>query len=194
MNRGRAPWQRTAGWCGYLGVMVMGCWVMPLPHGYAQQEEDVMPFTLTSSAFRDGAQVPKRYTCTGKDVSPPLAWTDPPHGTESFALISGDPDAPLRTWVHWVLYNLPADARALAEGVRRDAQLENGAGQGVNDFQLIGYGGPCPPRGPVHHYSFTLYALDTRLTLPPRATKAQVDGAMEGHILTSARLVGLYQR
>ena len=177
-----------------LGAIGLGVGGLLVHAGAAQPQEDVMAFTLKSMAFHDGAQVPKRYTCTGKDVSPPLAWTDPPPGTESFALISGDPDAPLRTWVHWVLYNLPADARALAEGVRRDAQLENGAVQGVNDFQLIGYGGPCPPPGPVHHYSFTLYALDTRLTLPPRATKAQVDGAMEGHILTSARLVGLYQR
>lgn len=153
-----------------------------------------MTFSLSSSAFRGGERIPKPYTCEGADFSPPLTWTEPPPDTKSFALIVDDPDAPVGTWVHWVLYNLPADARELPEHLPNDRELTNGALQGMNDFRRPGYGGPCPPPGPSHRYVFKLYALDTRLSLPPGASKAQLERAMEGHLLGQAQLIGRYQR
>lgn len=153
-----------------------------------------MALTLTSSAFAHQTMIPPRYTCEGEDVSPALSWTEPPAGTKSFALIHDDPDAPVGTWVHWVTYNLPPTSRGLEEDIPKTAQLPDGAVQGLNDFRRLGYGGPCPPPGPAHRYVFRLYALDTTLTLPPKATKAQVEGAMKGHVLSQAQLVGLYQR
>ena len=153
-----------------------------------------MAFTLTSRAFAHHGKIPAPYTCDGADHSPPLAWTDPPHGTTSVALIVDDPDAPVGTWVHWVLYNVPATSRALAERLPTSDTLADGAKQGLNDFRRIGYGGPCPPPGPAHRYFFKLYALDATLTFPPKATKAQCERAMDGHILAQAELIGLYQR
>ncbi|MBI4342190.1 MAG: YbhB/YbcL family Raf kinase inhibitor-like protein [Candidatus Omnitrophica bacterium] len=152
-----------------------------------------MTFALTSPAFAQGQPIPARYTCDGEDVSPPLAWTEPPAGTQSFALISDDPDAPAGTWVHWVLYNLPVDARTLSEGVPPTPELPDGARQGVTDFQRPGYGGPCPPGG-THRYFFKLYALKSRLELPPRATKVQLEAAMQGCILGMTELMGTYRR
>jgi Raf kinase inhibitor-like YbhB/YbcL family protein len=154
-----------------------------------------MAFTLTSTAFGDGAAIPAQYTCDGVDVSPPLAWSGPPPGTRSFALIADDPDAPAGTWVHWVLYNLPADVSELPENVAKVESLDlGGARQGRNDFRHPGYGGPCPPPGPAHRYFFKLYALDTRLELKAGAQKKDVEAAMEGHVLGSAQLMGTYGR
>ncbi len=153
-----------------------------------------MALHLTSTAFEPNGTIPKKYTCDGPDVSPPLAWNDPPAGTQSFALIVDDPDAPAGTWVHWVLFNLPASARALPENVPKVEQIADGALQGRNDFRRIGYGGPCPPRGPAHRYFFKLYALDTRLGLRAGASKADVERAMAGHILAQGELVGRYGR
>ncbi|MCL6480780.1 MAG: YbhB/YbcL family Raf kinase inhibitor-like protein [Firmicutes bacterium] len=153
-----------------------------------------MELHLTSTAFEPNGTIPKRHTCDGPDVSPPLAWNDPPAGTQSFALIMDDPDAPAGTWVHWVLFNLPASARALPENVPKVEQLADGALQGRNDFRRIGYGGPCPPKGPAHRYFFKLYALDTRLALRAGATRADVERAMAGHILAQGELVGRYGR
>jgi Raf kinase inhibitor-like YbhB/YbcL family protein len=147
---------------------------------------------LTSTSFQ--GQIPAKYTCSGAGLSPQLAWSAPPARTASLALIVTDPDAPRGTWVHWVLYNLPAGTRALPEGLPALGQLPDGALQGRNDFGEIGYGGPCPPPGPPHHYIFTLYALDVKLNLPVGATRAQVEAALQGHILASGRLVGIYQR
>ncbi len=147
---------------------------------------------LTSTSFQE--QIPAKYTCSGANLSPHLAWSAPPTATASFTLIVTDPDAPRGTWVHWVLYNLPAGTWALPEGLPALSQLPDGALQGRNDFGEIGYGGPCPPPGPPHHYIFTLYALDAKLNLPVGATRAQVEAAMKGHILASGRLVALYQR
>lgn len=152
-----------------------------------------MALTLTSSVFTGGQAIPSPYTCEGRDISPPLAWSEPPEGTKSFALISDDPDAPGKTWVHWVLYNLPAQARSLPEAFPTDAQRPDGARQGLTDFGATGYGGPCPPSG-THRYFFKLYALDTPLALPPRATKAQVEAAMQDHVLAHAQLMGTYRR
>ncbi len=153
-----------------------------------------MAFELSSPAFRENEVVPGKYTCDGEDLSVPLRWTELPPGTKSFALISDDPDAPVGTWVHWVLYDLPADTRELAEGLPGSETLSNGAKQGLTDFRKVGYGGPCPPPGSYHRYFFKIYALDATLDLPPRATKAKVLEAMKGHILAEAQLIGRYKR
>ena len=153
-----------------------------------------MPFRLSSSSFREGEHIPPQYTCEGVDLSPPLAWSNPPSGAKSFALIMDDPDAPRGTWVHWVLYNLPPTSRDLPEGLPRNPTLDPGGLQGVNDFGRIGYGGPCPPPGPSHRYLFKLYALDVTVPLPPRATKAQLERAMDGHLLAQTQLIGRSQR
>ena len=154
-----------------------------------------MAFILTSAAFKDGAPIPGKYTCDGVDVSPPLTWSGAPAGTRSVALIADDPDAPGGTWVHWVLYNLPAEVSELPENIAKVESLDlGGARQGRNDFRRPGYGGPCPPPGPAHRYFFKLYALDTRLELKAGAQKKDVEAAMEGHVLGSAQLMGTYAR
>ncbi|NCO33461.1 MAG: phosphatidylethanolamine-binding protein [Armatimonadetes bacterium CG2_30_59_28] len=152
-----------------------------------------MEIKLTSKAFKEGATIPKQYTCDGKDVSPPLEWDKTPDGTKSLALICDDPDAPMGTWVHWVVYNLPAHAKKLAAAIPPKDKLPNSAVQGTNDFHKIGYGGPCPPRG-THRYFFKLYALDTALDLKPGATKTQLEIAMEGHVVGRGQLIGRYSR
>src|SRR5258708_29814808 len=128
-----------------------------------QQEAQIMSLHVTTSAFPSEGTIPKKFTCDGPDLSPPLAWLGAPPGTQSFALILDDPDAPVGTWVHWVLYDLPADTGELPEGVARQEQLASGARQGRNDFGKIGYSGPCPPPGKPHRYLFKLYALDAKL-------------------------------
>ncbi len=154
-----------------------------------------MAFILTSAAFKDGAPIPAKYTCDGVDVSPPLAWSGAPAGTRSVALIADDPDAPGGTWVHWVLYNLPAEVSDLPENIAKVESLDlGGARQGRNDFRRPGYGGPCPPPGPAHRYFFKLYALDTRLELKAGAQKKDVEAALEGHALGSAQIMGTYAR
>ncbi len=153
-----------------------------------------MELKLTSPAFEPDGLIPAKFTCDGADVSPALQWGDPPSGTRSFALIMDDPDAPGRTWVHWVIYDLPAEARGLPEGVPVQKKLQDGALQGSNDFPKTGYGGPCPPRGPAHRYFFKLYALGARTGLQPGATKADLERAMKGHILAQTELVGRYKR
>lgn len=152
-----------------------------------------MAFQVTTTAFRDGGPIPKKSTCDGPDVSPALSWSDPPAGTKSLAIIADDPDAPGGTWVHWVLYDLPADTRKLPEGVAKDRELPNGALQGRNDFGKIGYNGPCPPRGSTHRYFFKLYALDSKTGLKAGATKSDLEHAMKGHILAQAQFIGKYQ-
>ena len=153
-----------------------------------------MAFTLISSVFKEGELIPKKYTCVGQDVSPPLRWSNPPQGTRSFALIADDPDAPVGTWVHWVLFNIPADEGELAEGLPSKEAFPKGGRHGLNDFRRVSYGGPCPPPGKPHRYYFKLYALDTTLDLKPRATKAQVLEACKGHILAEAQLMGRFSR
>jgi hypothetical protein len=148
---------------------------------------------LTSTSFQ-GNQIPAKFTCNGAGISPQLSWSEPPAGTASFTLIVTDPDAPGRTFVHWVIYDLPAETRELLEGMPGLGQLTNGSRQGHNDFGEIGYGGPCPPGNSAHHYHFALYALDAKLNLPTGAARAQVEAAMQGHILARGKLIGLYQR
>jgi Raf kinase inhibitor-like YbhB/YbcL family protein len=150
---------------------------------------------LTSTAFQEGAAIPKVNTGDGKDSSPPLRWSGAPGTTQSSALICEDPDAPRKEpWVHWVLFNLPAATQELPEGTPASATLANGAKQGKNDFGKIGYGGPAPPPGKPHRYYFKLYALDTMLDLKEGATKQELERAMKGHILASGQLMGKYGR
>jgi len=152
-----------------------------------------MEIKITSPAFEDGGLIPAKYTCDGADISPPLQWGAVPEGTRSIALISDDPDAPVGTWVHWVLFNLPAEAAELAENIPPEKTLPNGASQGVSDFGRIGYGGPAPPSG-THRYFFKIYALDTQIDLAPGADKARLLKAMQGHILAQGQLIGKYSR
>jgi len=154
----------------------------------------VATINLTSPAFAEGGIVPQRHTCDGEDVSPALEWGEPPAGTVTFALICDDPDAPVGTWVHWVIYNIPDTLRGLPEAVPDTQQLESGALQGRNDFRRIGYGGPCPPPGKPHRYIFKLYALDAPTELPAGAAKAELLRAIEGHILAEGQLIGSYGR
>ncbi len=156
-----------------------------------------MTMTLESSAFNHMGEIPKRYTCDGADVSPPLAWTGVPEGAKSLVLIVDDPDAPdpkapKMTWVHWVLYNIPTDAFELPEEVSPQA-LPAGTKEGLSNWKKTGYGGPCPPIG-RHRYFFKLYALDVTLRDLKKPTKAQLEQAMQGHILAQRELIGTYQR
>ena len=149
---------------------------------------------LTSTAFAEGAAIPAKHTCDARNVSPPLKWSGVPPGAKSLTLIVDDPDAPSGTWVHWVLYDLPAAASELPEDVAKSQYVTGGAKQGLNDFRHLGYGGPCPPPGKPHRYFFKLYALDAVLDLKPGLTKKDIEKAMEGHILDRAQLMGTYQR
>jgi Raf kinase inhibitor-like YbhB/YbcL family protein len=156
-----------------------------------------MPFSLTSSAFSQGEAIPSQHTCDSADLAPPLQWADVPVGTKSFALIVDDPDAPdpaapKQTYVHWVLYNIPASANSLPAAVTT-AQLPAGTKEGTNDWDRTGYGGPCPPIG-RHRYFFKLYALDTELSDLNTPTKDQLLAAMQGHVLANTELMGTYER
>ena len=153
-----------------------------------------MTLSVSSQAFQEGESIPIKYTGEGQDVSPPLTWSESPAGTQSLALIVGDPDAPGGVFTHWVLFNLSADSRELPEAVPSQTQLPDGSLQGKNDFGRLGYSGPCPPPGRAHRYQFTLYALDKPLDLKAGASKKQVIDAMQGHILAWGRLTGTYQR
>jgi Raf kinase inhibitor-like YbhB/YbcL family protein len=147
-----------------------------------------MPFELTSAAFSQGESIPVQYSCKGEDLSPPLAWGDPPEGTLSFALIMDDPDAPVGTWDHWIVFNLPADIRTLPEGMQPgDLNSTNG----VNSWGRGDYGGPCPPSG-THRYFFKLYALDITLSMDGIPDKGQLLADMEGHILAQTELMGTF--
>ena len=147
---------------------------------------------LSSTSFEADAAIPAKYTCDGMDVSPALAWSEPPAGTQSFALVVDDPDAANKTVVHWVIYDIPVTTRMLPESVATDAKLHDGSRQGKNDHGKVGFSGPCPPKGAVHHYFFKLYALDAKTNLKPKATKAELEQAMKGHILATAELIGRF--
>jgi Raf kinase inhibitor-like YbhB/YbcL family protein len=153
-----------------------------------------MSFAVQSSAFGSGAEIPKKFTCEGPDVSPALEWSGVPQGTATFALIADDPDAPVGTWVHWVIWNMSPDTHGLPEAVPRSAQLDTGAQQGDNDFRKIGYDGPCPPAGKAHRYFFRLYALDRKLDLPAGSRRKDLDSAMKGHVLAQAEYMGTFRR
>jgi len=148
---------------------------------------------ITISAFQEGGMIPKQYTCDGQNISPPLAWESLPTNAETLALIADDPDAPGRTWVHWVVFDLPISVKNLAENVPPQENIPGGGKQGMNDFLKVGYGGPCPPSG-THRYYFRVYALDKELRLDNKTTKDQLTKAMAGHVLAQGELMGRYRR
>jgi Raf kinase inhibitor-like YbhB/YbcL family protein len=147
---------------------------------------------LTSFAFADSQPVPRQYTCNGINISPPLEWTGIPKSAKTIAIVADDPDAPGGTWVHWVIYNLPADTIGMVENLPTTEDLKGGGFQGTNDFEKIGYGGPCPPSG-THRYFFKIYSLDTELPLKAGATKVEVEKAMAGHVVAQGQLMGTYR-
>lgn len=155
--------------------------------------EATMSIQLTSDAFTHEGSIPTQYACTGDDISPALMWNEPPAGTQSFALIMDDPDAPVGTWVHWVLFNIPASARGLSEAVPSEETLSDGSIHGENSGGNLGYSGPCPPSG-THRYFFKLYALDEMLGLSPGADTGELLKAMEGHILAQGELMGTFSK
>lgn len=153
-----------------------------------------MSLTISSPSFPSEGNIPKKFTCDGADVSPRLTWTEPPAGTKSFALLVDDPDAPAGNWNHWTLWNLPAGARGLPEGISRQESLPDGSQQGKNDFRKTGYNGPCPPPGKPHRYYFKLFALDRKLDVKGDAAKRDLESAMKGHVLGQAEWMGRYGR
>jgi Raf kinase inhibitor-like YbhB/YbcL family protein len=160
----------------------------------AAQGPRPMPFSISSESFKNGGEIPKKFTCDGADVSPELSWTAPPAGTQSLALIADDPDAPAGTWTHWVLFSLAPTTTHLAEGVNKVDELPGGERQGRNDFRKIGYNGPCPPPGKPHRYFFKLYALNAALQLNAGSSKQELEKAMQGHIAEKVELMGKYRR
>jgi Raf kinase inhibitor-like YbhB/YbcL family protein len=179
---------KVLGWMVSLGLFVSLAGCKGNEAAPASEGGLDMTIQITSSAFTEGGKIPRIYTCDDQNVSPPLSWMGVPTDTVSLALIMDDPDAPSGTWVHWVLYNLQPDLTSLEQG-------KTGLGtDGKNDFSRLGYGGPCPPRGSSHRYYIKLYAIDSHLDLKSGATKAQVEGAMRGHILAQGQLMGRYSR
>jgi Raf kinase inhibitor-like YbhB/YbcL family protein len=176
-----------------LAVTLVGCERQKEPLETREERSHEMTISVSSSAFEEGGMIPSKYTCDGKDISPPLKWEGVPEGTKSIALISDDPDAPMGTWVHWVMWNVPPDAQGLPENVPPDSPLPDGSRQGITDFGRPGYGGPCPPSG-THRYYFKVYALDTVLELPTSARKGDLLKAVEGHVLAEGQLMGRYSR
>ena len=148
---------------------------------------------LFCPSFAHNQMMPSRFTCDGQDISPPLNWENVPPETKSFALIMDDPDAPLGTWVHWIIFNIPASKNHLEEKIKKESNLSGGVKQGRNSWKQIGYGGPCPPSG-THRYFFKFFALDKELDLEAGITKKNLLDAMQGHILDSQEMIGLYQR
>jgi Raf kinase inhibitor-like YbhB/YbcL family protein len=194
-------WSETAALLGDVrarSLLLMALAV--LPAGVSSQTPDrpkgapAVTFALRSPDFANGANLARAFTCDGENRSPALEWSNPPAGTKAFALIADDPDAPSRTWVHWVIYNIPSRVHSLSAGVEKKDQLADGSRQGRNDFRKTGYDGPCPPPGKAHRYFFKLYALSSDLTLAPGATKTELEQAMGTSVLAQAEWMGRYQR
>jgi Raf kinase inhibitor-like YbhB/YbcL family protein len=159
----------------------------------SEVEEQAIQLELTSDAFNDGDPIPLKFSCDGDDISPQLAWSGVPEETLSFALIVDDPDAPVGTWVHWVLYNIPAETRSLQSAVKSQSDLPSGTQVGENDWGEISYGGPCPPSG-THRYFFKLFALDTILDLENGVTSNALQEVLTGHVIVRTELMGTYAR
>ena len=179
-------------------LAVTGCATRPQVSGQNSTSASTTQTTggslkLTSTAFKEGEPIPRQYTCDGVNVSPSLEWSGVPKSAKTLVIIADDPDAPAGAWVHWVLYNLPADNIGMVENLPATDELRAGGFQGKNDFGKIGYGGPCPPSG-THRYFFKIYALDSELPLKAGATKAEVEKAMEGHVVTQGQLMGTYRK
>lgn len=173
-----------------------GCGRAADPPGLDDPQKMTLP--LTSPAFAEGAAIPKVFTCDGKDISPPLAWSGVPASTRELALLCDDPDAPRGTWTHWILFNVPPQVTGLPEAVPAASRAKSGepqtpAPQGKNDFGKNGYGGPCPPSG-THRYVFRLFALDTHLPPEAGASRKALLQAIQGHVLAEGKLVGTYAR
>jgi Raf kinase inhibitor-like YbhB/YbcL family protein len=187
---------------GFLAILISLVWRMSATgsnpilsvSALAPQEGKAMSLSISSPSFSSGGDIPKKFTCDGADISPQLAWTEPPQGTKSFALLVDDPDAPVGNWNHWTLWNLPASASGLAEGISKEASLPDGSQQGKNDFRKTGYNGPCPPPGKPHRYYFKLFALDTKLDLKSGSSKRELESTMKGHVLAQAEWMGRYGR
>lgn len=182
----------------YRGIAVVGLveWLLSACNttdSYLSSQLSDNTMKIESSAFANNGDIPSQYTCDGSNISPPISFDEPPAGTKSFALICDDPDAPVGTFVHWVLYDLPPTTRQLPERIPAQAKLLHSGVQGRNDFGRTGYGGPCPPGG-THRYFFKLYALDKTLDMAEDATKATIEAAIAGHVLAKAELVGRYSR
>ena len=177
-----------------LAVLFLVAVALPCPV-VAQSKQQQIQLEITSPAFKEGEMIPKLYTCQGKDGSPPLKVASVVKESRSLVLIMDDPDAPGRTWVHWVLFNLPPDTTSISEAIPAQPTLSNGAVHGANSWgkKKIGYGGPCPPSG-THRYYFKIYALDTKLDLKPGATKDQVEKAMKGHVIAEGQFMGKYKK
>jgi Raf kinase inhibitor-like YbhB/YbcL family protein len=179
-------------------LVLASCGRRPSTEAILPKEQEKLTLRLSSPAFAEGGAIPKAYTCDGKDTSPPLEWSSVPEAARSLALVVEDPDAPGGTWIHWVLFDLPADVTRLPEGVPTEERVALGsdgqsARQGKNDFGKIGYGGPCPPSG-THHYIFRVFALDTELGLERGTNREPLLRAIRGHILAEGRLTGVYSR
>jgi Raf kinase inhibitor-like YbhB/YbcL family protein len=175
-------------------VLVLNAFIIiPLYSKDKKKEDKGMELTIKSPAFAHGGMIPKKFTCDGADISPSVSWSKGPEETKSYAIISDDPDAPMGTWVHWVIYNLPAGVTTLPENVPKTGQLDNGILQGKNDFGNFGYGGPCPPGG-THRYYFKVYALDITIKNGPGLTKKQLLKEIDRHILAQGELMGKYTR
>lgn len=194
LNSLTPQWVRLFCLAALLVAMLAGCDSAspPSPDGTPIGDfESSIP--VTSEAFLSQQPIPKKYSCDGDNISPPLQWGDTLPDTKSFALIMDDPDAPGGTYTHWVVYGLPSTARSLPEGVPSDTEIAEGGKQGVNGSGKAGYGGPCPPGG-THHYFFKLYALDIKIDLAAGATKSQLEQAMKGHVLAFGELMGTYSK
>jgi Raf kinase inhibitor-like YbhB/YbcL family protein len=157
-------------------------------------ETKIERLNVQSPDFASGALIPTKFSGDGKDISPSLNWTKPPAQTKSFAVTCTDPDAPRGTWWHWIIFNLAPETLQLKEGQGKGSSLAGGVSQGTNDFGNTGYNGPAPPKGPIHHYHFTVYALDTTLALKPACSKAELTAALNGHVLASGEYIGTFVR
>jgi Raf kinase inhibitor-like YbhB/YbcL family protein len=178
----------------YLGfLLALPISISGAQSGDLKERGSAMSFTIKTTAFPNAGTIPKKYTCDGPDLSPELTWAGAPAGTQSLALIADDPDAPVGTWTHWIIWDI-APGTTLPEGVAKTETLKDGVRQGKNDFKRIGYGGPCPPPGKPHRYFFKLYALDSKLDLKAGASRNELESAMKGHVLSQAELMGRYGR
>ena len=178
-------------------VMLALCGIICASTRFGFTKEEDMPLTIKSAAFVHEGEIPSKYTCQGEDIAPPLEWEGVPQDAASLVLIVDDPDAPdpaapKMTWVHWVVYNIPPETTGFSEGATSE-DIPAGAGNGLNDWQRTGFGGPCPPIG-RHRYYHKLYALDTVLDVMDHPTKADVEAAMQGHIIAEAVLMGTYKK
>ena len=173
-------------------VLVFGC-AAPAKSSAAAVPDSTSGMALASASFAAGESIPRRYTLYGENLTPDMSWDKAPEATKSFALILRDPDASGGSFVHWVAFNMPQDAKGLPEGLGRDSILPFGGMQGTNSFQRVGYDGPKPPSG-THHYYFDLYALDGMLELDQTATAGRLQQAMKGHVLAHASLMGKYKK